>query len=215
MRKRDEGGGRLHIRLMNYTRMHRALYKICGAGFVALLVTGAVYSGVLSGTQVDLAPQAEGAAVDYFLKIEGVEGESKDNKHKGEINVESWSWGIMSPRDAASGLPTGKRQHKPFVITKEIDKASPKLMLACANGKHFEEMVLTTSSDKRPDYVRYSFFDVFCSEFDNSGAGGAVPTEQISFNFAKVRIEYKEQDAKGVPGATHTAEWDFSENRGE
>lgn len=196
--------------------MQIASFKTLGVALAVLALFGGVaYSGVLKGVVTASVLEAQGAAVDYFLKVEGVDGESKDDKHKNEIDVESWSWGIVSPRDAASGLPTGKRQHKPFVITKQVDKATPKLMLACADGKHFKEVVLTLSANDRPDYVRYSFFDVFCSEFDDSGTNGAVPMEQVSFNYAKVKVEYKEQDAKGTPGATHQASWDFQENRGE
>ncbi len=193
--------------------MHHVSYKTLGITAVVFVLFGsAVYFNASQGTAT---PEAQGAAVDYFLKIEGVDGESKDSKHPGWIEIESWSWGITSLRDAASGLPTGKRQHKPFVITKEVDKATPKLMLACADGKHFKELVLTVSANNRLDYARYSFFDVFCSEFDNSGANGAAPMEQISFSYAKIKVEYKEQDAKGAPGATHEATWDFQENKGE
>ncbi len=68
-----------------------------------------------------------------FIKFDGVDGESRDKNHKGWIEVSSVSQG-MAPRDAASGLATGKRQHKPVTITKSIDKASPVLAKALASG---------------------------------------------------------------------------------
>ncbi len=82
-----------------------------------------------------LIPVSTNAAqVDYFLKIEGVEGESQDREHEGWSDITSLSWGVQIPSDRASGLATGKRQHRPFSVVKEIDKATPKLMEYCANG---------------------------------------------------------------------------------
>lgn len=181
---------------------------------VLVLLGGVAYSGALKGT---VTPVAEGAAVDYFLKVDGVDGESKDDKHKNEIDVESWSWGLSNTgsHTGGGGGGAGKSVPQDLVVTKGVDKASPKLMLACANGKHFKEVILTVSEDKRPDYIRYSFFDVFCTEFKESGANGALPMEQVSFNYAQVKVEYKEQDAKGTPAATHQASWDFKESKVE
>lgn len=70
-----------------------------------------------------------------YLKFDGVDGESTDKDHKQWIEVMSVSQGITS-RDAASGLPTGKRQHKPITITKPIDKSSPLLAKSLADGTH-------------------------------------------------------------------------------
>ncbi|HLS99126.1 MAG: type VI secretion system tube protein Hcp [Porticoccaceae bacterium] len=82
-----------------------------------------------------------------YLKFDGVEGESRDKDHKGWIDLLSVS-AVVSPRDAASGLPTGKRQHKPVTVTKPIDKASPVLAKALAEGKH-----LTNVQVKRDGHV--------------------------------------------------------------
>ncbi len=83
-----------------------------------------VVSGVL------LAATASLAASDYYLKIEGVEGEATRSPQT--IELQSWSFGasnsaVVSPRDAASGMPTGKRQHNPVTITKPLEPSTPLL----------------------------------------------------------------------------------------
>jgi type VI protein secretion system component Hcp len=73
-----------------------------------------------------------------YIKFDGIEGESRDSEHKGWIDLQSVSMGVS--RDAASGMATGKRQHKPLTITKEIDKSSPMLMRAKDNGTVFSNV---------------------------------------------------------------------------
>src|SRR6266542_976170 len=85
------------------------------------------------------------AAVDFFLKLEGVDGESADSKHKGEIDVESWSWGESQSgtHGAGGGGGAGKVSMQDFHFVMKVNKASPKLMLACATGQHIKEATLT------------------------------------------------------------------------
>lgn len=77
-----------------------------------------------------------------YIKFDGVDGESTDRDHKGWIDVMSVSQ-ARAPRDAASGLPTGKRQHKPLTITKPIDKASPILAKSLANGSPLSNVTVS------------------------------------------------------------------------
>src|SRR5262249_20296840 len=85
------------------------------------------------------------AAVDYFLKIDGIDGESQDHKHKGEIDLLSWSWGEhqSGTHGAGGGGGAGKVSMGDFHFVMHINKASPKLMLACADGEHIRKAVLT------------------------------------------------------------------------
>jgi len=82
------------------------------------------------------------AAVDYFLKVDGIEGESKDDKHKGEIDLESWSWGASqagtSPGGGGGGA--GKVSMQDFHFVMKVNKATPKLILACAKGDHIPQV---------------------------------------------------------------------------
>src|SRR5688500_16372886 len=85
------------------------------------------------------------AVVDYFLKVDSIEGESTDDKHKNEIDVESWSWGETNSGTHATGGGggAGKVSMQDFNFTMRVCKATPKLMLACANGQHIKEATLT------------------------------------------------------------------------
>lgn len=85
------------------------------------------------------------AAVDYFLKLDGIKGESQDSKHKDEIDVESWSWGETQSGTHAGGGGggAGKVSMQDFHFVMKVNKSSPKLLQACASGEHIKEALLT------------------------------------------------------------------------
>ncbi len=159
------------------------------------------------------------AAVDYFLKIEGIEGESQDHKHKGEIELLSWSWGASQSGSHSSGGGggAGKVVMQDFHFVMKCSKASPKLMLACATGEHIKKatIVARKAGTEQQEFLKYTLSDVLVSSYQTggSGAGDVIPTDQISFNFAKVEIEYKEQKADGTLGGTVKAGYDIKQNK--
>jgi type VI secretion system secreted protein Hcp len=159
------------------------------------------------------------ALFDCFLKIEGIEGESADAKHKGEIQLESFSWSEHQTGTAAhgSGLGAGKVAMQDFHITKKVDKASPKLMLACADGEHITKatLVCRKAGKDQQEFMKYTFSDVLVSSYSigASASGDHVPMEQVSMNYAKIEIEYKEQKADGTLGGTTKAGWDLKANK--
>ena len=156
-------------------------------------------------------------AVDYFLKIEGIDGESTDAKHKGEIEVESWSWGETQSgtMGKGGGGGAGKVDMQDFHFTMRINKASPTLMLNCASGKHISKatLVCRKAGGKQEEFLKLNFSDILISSFQTGGSNGAeVPTDQVSLNFAKLEYEYLEQDAKGGTGKPVKVGWDLSKN---
>ena len=159
------------------------------------------------------------ALVDYFLKIEGVEGESADHKHKGEIQLESFSWGESQTGTGShgGGHGAGKVQMQDFHFTMKMNKASPKLFLACASGEHIKKAVLVArkAGKDQQEYYQVTFSDLLVSSYTTGGSahGETVPTDQISINFAKVEIEYKEQKADGSLGSPVKAGWDVKTNK--
>ena len=83
-------------------------------------------------------------------------------------------------------------------------------MLACVSGEHIKKMELTASSGKRQDFMKYTFEDAFCTKNTvGSGPGDEMPMEEVSFNFGKVTLEYKQQGALDYLRAA----WDFIANR--
>lgn len=159
------------------------------------------------------------AGVDYFLKIEGIEGESADAKHKGEIDVDSWSWGESQGGTMAfgGGGGAGKVQMQDFHFVMKVNKATPKLILACASGEHIKKAVLTCrkAGKEQQEFLKYSFTDVLISSYQTGGAsnGSIVPSDQIAFNYGKVEVEYKEQKADGSMGGPVKAGWDLKANK--
>jgi type VI secretion system secreted protein Hcp len=158
-------------------------------------------------------------ATDFFLKIEGIPGESKDGKHKDEIDLLSWSWGATQTGGFAygGGGGAGKVSMQDFHFTMKVNKATPKLVLHCANGKHIPKAVLTVrkAGGEQQEYLKYSFYDLLVSSYQTGGSDGTdIPTESISLNYSKFEIEYKEQDQKGALQGAVKAMWDMKTNQG-
>src|SRR5262245_17266532 len=156
---------------------------------------------------------------DYFLRVDGVPGESTDAKHKGEIEVLSWSWGEVNeapPRGPGGGLGAGKVDMSDLTVVASFSKASPQLLLACASGKHFKSAVLTArkAGKAQADYLTFSLTDVLVSSFRVGGsADDSVPTDSVGLSFGKIQVEYKEQKADGSFGETVKAGWDRKANK--
>jgi len=149
------------------------------------------------------------AAVDYFLKIDGIPGESQDKTHKNEIQLDSFSWGATNSGSSAmgGGAGVGRVQMQDFHFVMGVNKASPKLMLACAKGEHIASAILTcrkAGGTEQVEYLKYTFTDLLISSFQIGGTE-IIPTEEISFNCTQVQMDYKEQKADGtLSGAIST-----------
>lgn len=159
-------------------------------------------------------------AVDMFIKIQDIDGESLDDKHKNWIDVLSWSWGMENPGRAAGdgGRGGGGRVNIQDVsFSHPLDKSSPDLMLYCCTGKHIEEATLTlrkAGGEQREDYYIITMEKVLVTSVSVGGvAGEEEPKENVTLNFAKVKVKYVEQDAKGGSGGIHEFGWDLAKNR--
>jgi type VI secretion system secreted protein Hcp len=133
------------------------------------------------------------AAFDAFLKIDGIDGESTDRRHPREIQVLSFSWGVSNSGagHVGGGGGAGKVSVQDLHIMKEVDKATPKLMLACATGKHIAKAVLTlrkSGGDRSEAYLKITMEDVLISSYQVSGSGGGS-TDSVSFVFGKITVE--------------------------
>jgi type VI secretion system secreted protein Hcp len=156
-------------------------------------------------------------ASDMFLMLEGIKGESSDKAHKGEIDIESFSWGLAQTGSGhtGGGQGTGKVDISDIQISKLVDKASPSLMLACANGKHIPKGKLTVrkAGENPLDYLTIDLENVFVSSYQAGGSEhGERPTESIALNFVKVKVEYWTQSDKGAKGENANFSWDVAQN---
>ena len=158
------------------------------------------------------------AAVDMFLKLDGIKGESKDFKHKDEIHIESFSWGMINQgaSGTAGGGGTGKVSVHDISITKVVDASSPVLMLHCCNGKHIKEGLITVrkAGENPVEYLKIKLTDIMVAGVQSAGHGQAVLTESLSLNFAKFQVAYQEQGPDGkAAGSPLEMGWDIKANQ--
>lgn len=154
------------------------------------------------------------AVVDYFLKIDGIEGEAQDKTHKNEIQLESWSFGETNTgsADAGMGMGAGKVQMGDFHFVMRTNKATPKLFLSCATGEHIKKAVLTCrkAGKEQQEYLKWTFTDFIVSSYQTGGSASSdvVPLDQISLNFTAAQIDYKGQKADGTLEGAVTTKYD-------
>ena len=160
-------------------------------------------------------------AVDMFLKIEDVKGESVDKTHKEEIDVLAWSWGMSNPGTAqlAGGAGAGRVNVQDLSFTKYVDKASTKLMMACCTGKHLPGAKLTVrkAGEIPLEYLVMTMTEVLVTGVSTGGSGGEDRlTENVTLNFAKFVVEYKlPQRPDGSSEPSMFATFNIAENVAE
>lgn len=157
-------------------------------------------------------------AVDMFIKIDTVDGESADAKHKKDIDVLAWSWGASQSGTTHSGTGggAGKVSVQDLSFTKYVDAASHALLLACCNGKHYDKAVLVVrkAGEDPLEYIKITMEELIVSSISTGGSGGEDRlTENVTLNFAKVKFEYDPQTAKGGGQGVKTAAWNIAENK--
>ena len=158
------------------------------------------------------------AAVDFFLKFDGIKGESTDAKHKDEIDVESWSWGRRTPAAVApAGAPEPARSRCRTSTSRcgRTRRASA-LMRACATGQHIKVATLTgrKAGKDQQEYLTFKFYDVLVSSFQTGGASRRRrPVDQVSLDFAKIEVEYRPQQRDGTLGTPVHFGFDLKQNK--
>lgn len=175
------------------------------------------------------------AYIEYFLKIDGIDGESRDSKHKGEIELVTWSWGQnqMGALHAGGGGGAGRVTMDDFQFETIVNKASPKLFLACAAGEHIRRAVITCCISGE-EYMKIILTDLLVSSFQIGGSlpqysekvsadvketdietkfSQISPTNHISLSFGKIEFEYNEKKEDGSPSGTIKVGWDLKTNK--
>jgi len=147
-----------------------------------------------------VVPQAQ-AAVDYFLKIDGIDGESTDDRHKGEIEITSWSASA-----ATAATTSGKSKGaciKDITFTKTLDKASPLLLANAVSGMNIPAatFVARKAGKEQQEYLTIVLKDVIITSVQDAGATGeSVPMESITLGFGSLNLQYKAQKPDGSLG---------------
>lgn len=158
-------------------------------------------------------------ASDYLLEVEGIKGESQDEKHAGTIELDSFSWGATQSGTFASGGGggAGKVSFQDIHCTTRANVSSPKLMEACATGQHIKKATLFVrkAGGEQQDYYKVILEDVLVTSYQSggSGHGDSIPTDQFSLNFAKIEFEYKEQKPEGGTSGAITGKYDLKKGK--
>jgi type VI secretion system secreted protein Hcp len=162
-------------------------------------------------------------AFDTYLKIDGVPGESTDDKHKDWIEILSYSHGLSQPSSATSssvgGATTERVNHQDFSVVKLLDKSSPKLYELCCTGKHIPKVSIEMcrAGGDKLKYMEVVMEQVIISAVNPTGASqgnDAFPSEAVSFNYGKIKWTYTQQKrADGSGGGNVTGGWDLTANK--
>ena len=155
-------------------------------------------------------------AVDYFLKLDNIPGESVNDYAKNQIPVHTWSWGgsQISTVTGTGGSGAGKVSMADFTIMKDFDKATSPLLKAMMSGTHINEGVLTAfkAGGKNKPYLTVTFTELFVTSVQTA-ASGENPTESVSFSYNTVKFEYSTQDDKGALASTTPVTWNTKANK--
>ena len=144
-------------------------------------------------------------AVDMFIKLNGVKGESEDDKHKGENDVLAWSWGMSQSgtMHVGGGGGSGKASFQDLSITKWVDLGSVTLMQACSKGTHISDgqLIVRKAGDKPLEYIKLDMKEILVSSVSTGGSGGEDRlTENVSLNFREWKMTYTPQTKTGGAG---------------
>jgi type VI secretion system secreted protein Hcp len=158
-------------------------------------------------------------AVHYLLHIDGIEGETKNAQYPNHIECKSWSWGETQTGTFAtnSGGGAGRVSMGDFQFTMSVNKASPKLMLNCANGSHIKSATLycCKAGKEQQTFATIKMTDIMVASYHTGGSEGSdeLPYDSIALNFAKIEFEYKEQKNDGTLGGAVKAGYDLKLNK--
>jgi type VI secretion system secreted protein Hcp len=160
-------------------------------------------------------------AIDVYLQIDGIKGESTDDKHKDWIECTSVNWGVKQPRSATAstgGGHTAERcEHDEVVFTKLADLASPILLQTCSAGKTIPKAKLEfMRADGQGDRIKY--FEI---ELENVLIGaikpavdeGSIIQETVGLKFSKIKWKYTQQKVTGGAGGNTSGGWDLATNK--
>jgi type VI secretion system secreted protein Hcp len=155
---------------------------------------------------------------DFFIKIDGIAGESKDSKHAGQIDVLNWGYAVSqsSSANTGGGGGVGKAHFSELVFTHYIDKSTPNLMKYCASGKHVPSVELSCCKvgDGQQEYMKVVMTDVLITHVRPTGDSSSPRVmEEVGISYSTIKVEVKEQNANGSMGAAVTGAWDVKQNK--
>ncbi len=159
-------------------------------------------------------------ALDMFINMGAkIKGESRDKVQgpKGDIDILAWSWGMSQSgtTHTGGGGGAGKANFQDLSFTKYIDSSTNALMTALAKGSHIDKVVLLVrkAGEGQQKYILITMEEVLVTSLSTGGSGGEDRlTENVTLNFAKVKVDYTPQDSKGTVAGDKTFAWHIAQN---
>jgi type VI secretion system secreted protein Hcp len=155
-------------------------------------------------------------AVDYFLEVDGIKGESSDDKFKDQIQILSWSWGASNTSSVAGtgGSGAGKVDLSDFSCMTNFDKATPNFFKAITKGTHVTKATLSAikSGAEGKPYLKVAFEEMFVTGLQMSAAG-EIPTVSLSFTYNQIGVDYSMQDEKGSLKSIGEIKYNVKQNK--
>ena len=160
-------------------------------------------------------------AIDVYLQIDGIRGESADSTHQGWIELTSASWGVAQPKSAtastAGGHTAERCEHRTLSLTKLADLASPILMQTCSMGKTIPKAKLEfMRADGQGDRIKYfeiELENVLIGAVEPSVKEGSIIQEEVGLKFSKIKWKYTQQKIGGGSGGNTSGGWDLAANK--
>jgi type VI secretion system secreted protein Hcp len=161
-------------------------------------------------------------AMDIYLQLKGIDGDSTDGKHSNWIEITSLQWSVShtehggSVSGQSSGA-AGRADIQDITITKVLDKSSPNFLKYCVAGTHISDgkIEFCAATGQKQVYLTYTLKNVYVTSFQttSSAAGDQnKPTETISFSFSQYKVEHTAWKSDGSKGGTTSAGWDLTKN---
>jgi len=157
-------------------------------------------------------------ATEYYLELDGIEGESTKTGNENQVEIDSFNWGAANPTSVSQGTGSGagKVSISEFIVQKSVDKASAKFFQKCCDGTHIATAkvhIYEAGGDgNKVEYLTYEFQEVFVSSVHWSGGGSVKPSESVSFSFKQINVTYWPQSADGTKGDKQQGGWNVATN---
>ena len=160
-------------------------------------------------------------AIDVYLYIDGIKGESNDDRHKDWIECKSVSFGVEQPKSATAstgGGHTAERcEHHDILISKLADLSSPILLQTCSAGRTIPkakfEFMRADAQGERVKYFEIEIENVLIGAVSPAVEEGDILTEDVALKFSKVKWKYTQQKISGGAGGNTSGGWDLASNR--
>jgi type VI secretion system secreted protein Hcp len=194
-----------------------ALLVLAGLILYLLSVGGGSVEATSSPSMPSGFPSSVNMATDMYLWIDGVPGESTDDRHRDWIEIVSFDSKVSTAASGATsgGGSTSVAEFSEITVGKVIDKATPLLHKHCCSGRHISQVVieLCRAMGEKQVYMKYTLDDVIVSSVGPVTVAPTSQLEQVSFRFGRIRWEYTPTEVDGSSGATVQEGWDLAQNR--